>query len=365
MSGEEDYAESGDLTGMLEALARAETQHHLSDTELNSYERFANEHLSYVSYLNEIVEKVKREKEYKAKKKREEEEKKREEERKKKEEEEKKKKEEEERQRNAVSVSNGLKQSLHINDVVVRLTNQKQIDILERVKRRGMDDQMYFVNFEKNSRQDSARYKALMGSFTIMGTLNKKGVRESYTVDLYNPDVYDPSKKIFNCDCPAHRFKSSGDNTVCKHISFIMCRVIGYVTEDFFKNHRLSKDEVNMIIDKMSAQREVIMTNIELNRMKDSCNAIDDKMIIRKKMLNRDSYLNSTRAVNEEDCPICFDNIEMNDNRLNCPDCKKHIHKECMEIWLSRNKTCVHCRSDNWKHFTLCFVQNQSVELLD
>ncbi len=362
MSGEEDYASAGDLSGMLDALTRAETQHHLSDTELNSYENFALEHLSYVCYLNEILEKTKKEKEYKAKKK--------EEERKKKEEEEKKKKEEEERQRNVAvaapaPVSSGLKPSLQINSVIQTLTNQKQIDILERVKRRGLDDQMYFVNFERNSRQDTARYKALMGSFTIMGTLNKKGVRESYTVDLYNPTVYDASKKIFNCDCPAHRFKSSGDNTVCKHISFIMCRVIGYVTTDFFTNHRLNNDEVNMIIDKMSAQREVIMTHIEMNRMKDSCNTIDDKMIIRKKMLTRDSYLNSSKPVNEEDCPICFDSIEMNDNRLNCPDCKKHVHKECMEIWLSRNKSCVHCRSDNWKHYSVCFVNNQSIELLD
>jgi hypothetical protein len=352
MSGEEDYTESGDVTGMLEALARAETLHHLSDTELNSYENFALEHLSFVSYLNEILEKTKKEKEYKANKKKEEE---------------RKKKEEEERQRNAAAapVSSGLKTSLPIDTVIHMLTNQKQIDILERVKRRGLDDQMYFVNFERNSRQDTARYKALMGTFTIMGTLNKKGVRESYNVDLYNPDVYDSSKKIFNCDCPAHRFKSSGDNTVCKHISFIMCRIIGYVTTEFFTNHRLNKDEVNMIMHKMSAQRDVIMTHIEINRMRDASAAINDKMIIQKKMLTRDSYLNSSKPVNEEDCPICFDSIEMNENRLNCPDCKKHVHKECMEIWLSRNKSCVHCRSDNWKHYSVCFVNNQSIELLE
>ncbi len=256
--------------------------------------------------------------------------------------------------------------SLSINDVIKRLTNQKQIDILERVKRRSMEDQMYFVNFEQNTRSNTARERALMGSFTVMGTLNKKGVRESYQVDLYNPDVYDSSKKIFNCDCPAHRFKSSTDDTVCKHISFIMCRVVGYVTADFFRNHRLNKNEVQMIMNKMSAQRDVIMLNIEMNRMKDTCQTIDDKLIIRKVILDRNSYLNSTRPVNEEECPICFDEIEASSgNRLNCPDCKKHIHKECMEIWLSRNSTCVHCRSENWKHYTQCFVQNKSIELKD
>ena len=70
-------------------------------------------------------------------------------------------------------------------------------------------------------------------------------------------------KKIFNCDCPAHRFKSSQDNTVCKHISFIMCRVVGYATVDFFKTFTLNKDEVAMIMDKMSVQREAIIMNVE------------------------------------------------------------------------------------------------------
>jgi hypothetical protein len=103
---------------------------------------------------------------------------------------------------------------MDMSTLISQLSNPKQIDILERVRRRGLDDQMYFVNFERNSRQDNARYRAMMGTFTIMGTMNKKGIRESYSVDLYNPDIYDSSKKIFNCDCPAHRFKSSSDNTV-------------------------------------------------------------------------------------------------------------------------------------------------------
>ncbi len=342
LSQEAQFVEDGDIDEILNSLHRAHNEHHLSMETLALYENFV--HLN-MGYLQEVLDKTVREKSYI---------------------EEQARRRREEEAAAAAAATQPLRTSLPINDLIKKLTNQKQIDILERVKRRGMDDQMYFVNFEQNHRNDTARYKALLGSFTIMGTLNKKGIRESYTVDLYNPDVYDPSKKIFNCDCPAHRFKSSGDNTVCKHISFIMCRVIGYATEEFFTTFRLSKSEVQMIMNKMSAQREVIMTNIELNRMKDSCNAIQDNMIIRKNILNRDSYLNSTRPHNEEDCPICFDEIpSSNDNRLNCPDCKKHVHKECMEIWLSRNSTCVHCRSDKWKHYTKCFRENKSIELLD
>ena len=65
-----------------------------------------------------------------------------------------------------------------------------------------------------------------------------------------------------------------------------------------------------------------------------------------------------------EDCPICFDIIENNSNRINCPDCKKHIHKECMDIWLSRNKTCVFCRSTMWKYYDKCFIQNKKTQFI-
>jgi hypothetical protein len=251
--------------------------------------------------------------------------------------------------------------TMDMSTLITQLSNPKQIDILERVRRRGLDDQMYFVNFERNSRQDNARYRAMMGTFTIMGTMNKKGVRESYSVDLYNPDVYDASKKIFNCDCPAHRFKSSSDNTVCKHISFIMCRVIGHISKEFFTTHRLSREEVNMIMEKMSVQPEELLSYIEENRQ----NEINKRLEAEGKyLLQHDSFLNSTRDVSEEDCPICFDVVEAgNVNRLNCPDCKKHVHKECMEIWLSRNDSCVYCRSSVWKHYTKCFLLNQTVEL--
>ncbi len=354
-------SEEIDISEMLEVMKKANIYHNISETIMNEYETTCKE---YIDYFKCILESIEKERSY-IKKKREEEE------RKKKEEEERKKKEAEEiavqinNNFNLTYNPNNLKKSIHMNDLIHQLVNVKQIEILERVKRRSLDDQMYFVDFEKNSRVDNVKYKALMGTFTILGTLNKQGVRSEYKVDLFNPEIYGADKKIFNCDCPAHRFKSSQDNTVCKHISFIMCRVLGYATVDFFKTFTLNKDEVTMIMDKMSAQREAIMMNVEVNRMKDSCNAIDNSIIIRRKILNKDSYLNSTRAISEEDCLICFDVIEQDINRVNCPDCKKHIHKECMEIWLSRNNNCVHCRSDKWKHYKDCFTKNKSIELLD
>ncbi len=344
MEEENDF----DIIEIISRLEKASIEHNIQINDLNKIDEKCNEFLVDLNRIHTLVENEKKYIENKIKE---------EEEKKKKEEEERKKKEEEER-KNIMNKSHN-----HIDDVIKELKNNKQIEILNRVKLRRLDDQMYYINFEKNY---NVNKQVLLGTFTILGTLNKNGVRSEYSVDMYDPELYEAPKKIFNCDCPAHKFQSGKDNVVCKHIAFVMCRVVGYITTDFFTNHRLTKDEVNMIMDKMSLQRETIILNVEMNRMKDNCVGLkpdqNNVITIKRNMMTKENFLNSTRTI-DEDCPICFDVIEHNNNRINCPECKKHIHKECMEIWLSKNNTCVYCRSKKWTHYKKCFIENKSVEL--
>lgn len=256
-----------------------------------------------------------------------------------------------------------------IDQLTSRLTNHKQIEILNRVKLRHPDDQMYFINFERNTSADPKK-RSLVGTFLVLGTLNKHGERSQYHVDLYDPAVIDADKKSFYCNCPAHKFQGARDNTVCKHISFIMCRVVGYMTEEFFKTLRLTKAETDMIVEKVSVQREVLMMHIEANRAKDSAGMLETKSAGSvatsydpSKWITRESFKNSTRDMAEEACPICFDDIVDGNGRLNCPECKKHIHKDCIEVWLSRHDSCVYCRSTKWKHYRKCFIENGKVAL--
>ena len=252
-----------------------------------------------------------------------------------------------------------------IDQLTSRLTNHKQIEILNRVKLRHLDDQMYFINFERNANPDPKK-RSLLGTFLVLGTLNKSGERSQYHVDLYDPAVIDADKKSFYCNCPAHKFQGARDNTVCKHISFIMCRVVGYMTEEFFKTLRLTKAETDMIVEKVSVQREVLMMHIEANRAKDTSGMLETKSAAAydpSKWITKDSFKNSTRDMAEEACPICFDDIVEGDGRLNCPECKKHIHKDCIEVWLTRHDSCVYCRSTKWKHYRKCFIENGKVAL--
>ncbi len=258
-----------------------------------------------------------------------------------------------------------------IDQVVARLTNQKQIDILHRVRLRHPDDQMYFISFEKNMSTDPKK-RSLMGTFLVLGTVNKSGERSQYHIDMFNPTLIDAEKKSFYCNCPAHKFQGARDNTVCKHIAFVMCRVVGYMTEEFFKTHRLTKAETDMVVEKVSVRREVLMMHIEANRAKDAAAMLDTKSgsgaassvaYDPSKWMTRESFKNSTRDMAEEACPICFDDIVDGDGRLNCPECKKHIHKDCIEVWLSRHDSCVYCRSTKWKHYRKCFIENGKVPL--
>jgi len=52
-----------------------------------------------------------------------------------------------------------------------------------------------------------------------------------------------------------------------------------------------------------------------------------------------------------DECPICLDNIGINDRSWNCNQCQKYFHKFCIDRWLSlsmistKRSTCPMCRS--------------------
>jgi Ring finger domain len=53
----------------------------------------------------------------------------------------------------------------------------------------------------------------------------------------------------------------------------------------------------------------------------------------------------------EGDCAICFDDMESSgEATVSCRTCRKHVHKECMRVWLAnrgpeQQLKCVLCRS--------------------
>lgn len=49
-----------------------------------------------------------------------------------------------------------------------------------------------------------------------------------------------------------------------------------------------------------------------------------------------------------EICGICHENMTNVKLMVGCPDCKKCLHKCCMDTWTKQHRTCPYCRSDIW-----------------
>jgi hypothetical protein len=50
-----------------------------------------------------------------------------------------------------------------------------------------------------------------------------------------------------------------------------------------------------------------------------------------------------------EDCPVCYNTLNEENETRKCPECENAVHKDCLDKWLNVNKTCVFCRSDIFK----------------
>jgi hypothetical protein len=111
---------------------------------------------------------------------------------------------------------------------------------------------------------------------------------------------------------------------LCKHISFIICKVLGIYDKNIFIEKRIKKD----ILEKLRNVRD------------------NEHMLI--KNINKKFREENIRK--DEVCPICYDDLEVS-FILNCPVCKNHVHEKCMKVWLENYDTCVYCRSTEWREF--------------
>lgn len=154
--------------------------------------------------------------------------------------------------------------------------------------------------------------------------------------------------RTFTCNCMDSLFGRCA--CVCKHICFILTRVLRYYNVQFYTNLCIPETDVSVI--QQRAERVV-------HRMRNELDMLDDQM----KSLNLDACNTPflvTRINPTEQCAICYDTFGDNvDILVNCPACKQIFHTTCMTSWLnvSKNKTCVYCRSTVWCKYKVNFMQ--------
>lgn len=142
------------------------------------------------------------------------------------------------------------------------------------------------------------------------------------------------------CDCPDFKTHCQKHDVVCKHIVFLLFRVLKETSLLFFSDNKFDETAIARVLQ---SSRPLICraTELKAEMQKDYAKA----------SLGPDFSVN--RQVDpDDDCPICFDSL----NRARCcqcPDCQNVLHIACVVKWLStsHHKSCVYCRSSVWSRF--------------
>ena len=190
---------------------------------------------------------------------------------------------------------------------------------------------IYLNNYIPNE-DTSAKKKNLIGTVSVFGTYNsKKQCREEYEIKIFKNDP----KSMFFCSCADHKFNSTKKNIMCKHISFLICKVGKILKPSVFENKQLVAEDLAILLGRLSPN-ETIWNNPDLSKIK----------------MKLEVFMQFTKAI-DDCCPLCYNDLSDDDKPLllSCPTCKNYIHKECAEIWMECKECCAFCKSDIWKHY--------------
>lgn len=165
-----------------------------------------------------------------------------------------------------------------------------------------------------------------------------------YTVRILKND----NKNHICCDCPDMKKCAPKHGVLCKHIIFIIFKVLKLFN---YKNKMsqiiIDNDGGNFLETKILLKEniEVISVFIDIFNYNDSDIVNKDYRDKFNKMTkNNDSI---SFIDNNSTCVICFDCFECKDSDFisKCSRCVGIFHKECLQKWLNYNNTCPYCRS--------------------
>jgi hypothetical protein len=162
----------------------------------------------------------------------------------------------------------------------------------------------------------------------VLGNLKKDLTRESYII------TFDKSQGDFKCNCKDFKFRCSAKGLLCKHISFVVCKVLNIFDINFFSTKRMTPSQTTWICKKIK----------ENHIWKDRDLSI--------KYINSEFKEKHREFHKEDSCPICLKSFE-EECVLSCPNCNQYVHRDCMKVWLEYNDTCVFCRSMKWQDYIL------------
>jgi hypothetical protein len=133
-----------------------------------------------------------------------------------------------------------------------------------------------------------------------------------------------------SCSCMDWRIRCKTLSVPCKHIYYLLTKILTYELYDYFDNQIMKAEEF----------RQLVNSRINFGL----------KFTVKE-----------DKEIDGEFCPVCYSDFLKTDkieNILQCPDCRNLVHKECMLTWMnhSTRRNCVCCKSEKW---TLLFKNYQ------
>lgn len=218
--------------------------------------------------------------------------------------------------------------------------------LYEQIKRidKVSTDKFYLL---ERTKLDQNKFK-----FTISGS----------TLNVYEL-IFDLLNQKYTCNCPDMTGHCQYKNIFCKHICFILLRVIRiFEIQGLEANRCIDKSLTNFFTYKILSEEEKLEFIDKFDKMNLTDNEIVDFVLLEKynnMILNGDNVkskfneIEKARKNDENYCGICFEEYNKETQEiLLCPVCLNMIHKECMRSWLlCGDLSCVYCRSDIWKEY--------------
>ena len=160
----------------------------------------------------------------------------------------------------------------------------------------------------------------------------RKYVVMGSTGNVYNVIIKENSE----CSCPDYTTRMKR----CKHIYFILIRVMKSMNED---QDQYSKDELQEMFNNIPQ----VMNNLVVN---DNIKNTYDKLKQSDKLLKKEPTSVSQKDTSDL-CPVCLDDLDNGDELDYCKfSCGKPIHTICYGMWTKKHPmNCVFCKKP-WLH---------------
>lgn len=178
-----------------------------------------------------------------------------------------------------------------------------------------------------------------------------------YDARLSKVSYVDQSSSLYtwNCNCPDMRVHAKRDDCVCKHICFLIYKVLKM--RGCEADHLVQRNPFAIEDRAFEEYATTIMSRTHEGIQNDVINA---DLVHRLHNMDKPSSFEPTEEAREcSTCPICFDDIvarTMHETCVMCPTCRNLFHKDCMDKVAEHNAThslkCVYCRSDAWVLYT-------------